>query len=227
LDTAHTHQFVASDLTFAYGGAGDTPLTGLFGTSPSSWIAVARHDSGGFMAFYLDTNGDHSYQSSDPEHHYGYSTDQAIAGDWLGNGHSSIGIFRSGTWALDANGNGSFDSADPVCSFGGAGDIGVVGDWTGDGKSKIGVFRKGTWVLDTNGSCVYEASDPSFTFGGAGDQPVVGDWNGDGKSDVAVGRANGAGLSWTLDSNGNRGFDSADESFIFGVNTDIVVAGVW
>jgi hypothetical protein len=228
LDTAHTHVYVATDLTFSYGTAGDTPLSGIFG-SPGLWdIGVARPDTAmGEVAFILDTNGSHAFEPSDLTEFYGLPTDQPVVGDWQGSGRYSMGVFRQGTWVLDWNGNGSFDSGDKTCSFGQAGDVAVVGDWTGDGKSKIGVFRSGLWVLDANASCAYETSDPSFDFGGAGDVPVVGDWNGDRISDVGVTRPQGGVLDWYLDSNGTRVYDSGDEMFGFGLSTDRPVVGMW
>jgi hypothetical protein len=228
LDTAHTHAYVSTDLQFSYGQGGDVPVTGIFG-SPGLWdIGVARPDpTAGGMAFIFDSNGSHAFEPSDLTDFYGLTTDLPVVGDWQGNGHHSVGVFRQGTWILDWNGNGTYDSGDKICSFGLATDIPVVGDWTGEGRSKIGVFRGGLWVLDADGSCAQETSDPSFYFGGAGDTPVVGDWNGDRISDVGVTRPQGGVLDWYLDSNGTRVYDSGDEMFGFGLSTDRPVVGRW
>ncbi|NJN46588.1 MAG: hypothetical protein HC808_09025 [Candidatus Competibacteraceae bacterium] len=113
-----------------------------------------------------------------------------MAGEWIGNGTSAVGVFRKGTWYLD-NGNfqwdgcGSFPNQDLclVNSFGAPSDKPVAGDWTGNGTSAVGVFRNGTWYLD-NGNFQWDGcgSFPNQdlclinTFGAPGDLPVAGAW---------------------------------------------------
>jgi len=112
--------------------------------------------------------------------------DLAVAGDWSGNGHASVGVYRpsTGQWFLDLNRNGIYDSGDLTYSFGGlSGDLPVVGDWAQTGKSCIGIFRQGfLWVLDAG--CTGNSASSStvtFPFGGiSGDVPVVGAWTGAG-----------------------------------------------
>jgi len=112
--------------------------------------------------------------------------DVAVSGDWTGNGHYKVGIFRpsTGQWWLDSNGDGAWDAGDANYptgyTFGFAGDKPVTGDWTGIGKSCIGVFHQGSqWLLDLNCNGVYEGTptDAFFPFGGiTGDVPVTGAW---------------------------------------------------
>ncbi len=116
---------------------------------------------------------------------FGVSVDLPVAGDWNGDGISSIGVFRAGTWILDADGDGRLTDRDLVVHFGTEGDLPVVGDWNGDGIDDIGVFRQGTWILDSNGNRRLDAGDKRFQMGEANDLPVVGDWNGDGCDDPA------------------------------------------
>lgn len=117
---------------------------------------------------------------------YGGSQDKPVAGDWNGDGISTIGVFRNGTWYLDVNGDGQFGPGDVSSQFGQPGDVPMVGDWNGDGTDKIGVFRDGTFYLDINGNGALDATDKVLQAGVAGDKPVVGDWNGDGIDDVGV-----------------------------------------
>ena len=167
----------------------------------------------------------------------GIAGDIPITGDWNGDGHTKVGIYRSsnGLFILDSNGNGMFDSGDAVFNLGvgsQAGDVPVVGDWNGDGRTKVGIFRQGFfWILDYNGNGVFEQGiDKSFPFGGvSGDVPVVGDWTGTGTSKVGVFRF---GYFWILDANGNGTFDGTgpgqDLAFPFGgIQGDIPVVGDW
>jgi hypothetical protein len=111
---------------------------------------------------------------------FGGSTDVPIAGDWNGDGISSIGIFRDGKWHFDMDGDGRWSEGDKTATFGQRGDIPVVGDFDGDGIDEIGIYRSGKWIIDSNGNRQIDPGDRTFELGAAADQPVVGDFNGDG-----------------------------------------------
>ncbi len=152
---------------------------------------------------------------------FGLPGDQAVMGDWNGNGSKTPGIYRNGTWVLDLTGNG-YDAADRVLAFGLPGDKAVAGDWNGNGIDTVGVFRDGLWFFDQNGDG-YDASDAVPTaFGWSTDKPVVGDWNGDGRDTPGVYRQG----TWALDLTGN-GYDAGDRFLQFGLPNDQPVAGDW
>jgi hypothetical protein len=82
--------------------------------------------------FYLDI-GAPGYQGERP-YYLGSPGDQALAGDWDGDGRDQLGYFRDGKFHL--HGQTPF-------AFGLPGDRPIVGDWDGDGKDQVGVFRTG------------------------------------------------------------------------------------
>ncbi len=188
------------------------PLSATSTCTGPNCVPVTKSELGVFRAptaFLEDSNGSNAYDSTTDRWIPNFYTnnlaplggaqasDMAVAGDWTGDGHSKIGIYRqaTGQWFLDINNNGIFDGGDIVYAFGGvAGDLPVVGDWAGLGKSCVGLFRSGfLWVLDANCSGAFEGSgagqDAVFPFGGlAGDVPVVGAWQG-GITRVGVVRA--------------------------------------
>ncbi|MDO4574077.1 MAG: SdrD B-like domain-containing protein [Planctomycetia bacterium] len=121
----------------------------------------------------------------------GSEGDIAVAGDWNGDGISTVGVFNNGTWTLDTDGDGRITSRDKVIQFGQKGDIPVVGNWDHevvDGKavSKIGVYRDGTWILDVQGKGVMDSSVRVVHQGKPGELPIVGDFNGTGTSELAT-----------------------------------------
>ena len=124
---------------------------------------------------------------------FGSEGDVPLAGDFNGDGVSSIAVFREGSWYLDLNGDGRWSDGDVHAEYGQKGDVPVVGDWNGDGTSKLGVYRNGTWYLDVNGDRVLDARDKVLRLGQPGDVPVVGDWNGDGIDEIGVYRPGPAG----------------------------------
>ncbi len=189
----------------------------------------------GFL-WVLDVDGNQR-QNIPPDLVYafgGIPGDIPITGDWNGNGHTKVGIYRpsNGLFILDTNGNGVIDAGDAVFNLHigtAAGDVPVVGDWNGDGRSKVGYFRQGfLWILDTNGNHTYDQSDQVYAFGGIpGDVPVVGDWTGTGTSKIGIFRQ---GFLWILDANGNGSMDGTGTDFVFaygGIPGDVPVVGDW
>ena len=141
----------------------------------TGWRTLKRTAKGSLRSDLID----HVFQ-------YGGEGDRAVVGDWNGDGITTIGIFRHGTWYLDLDGDGRWSPGDQMIQMGQAGDIPVVGDWTGDGKTKLGLYRNGTWMLDINNDHKIDANDRVFQLGGPHDKPVAGDFNGDGIAEVAI-----------------------------------------
>jgi hypothetical protein len=141
----------------------------------AGWRTLKRTAEGPLRSDVID----HVFQ-------YGSDGDRAVAGDFNGDGVSSIGVYREGTWYLDMDGNGRWSQGDQLVQMGTDKDIPVVGDWNGDGTDELGLFRDGTWQLDINGDHRIDANDRVFQLGGPHDKPVVGDFNGDGVDEVAV-----------------------------------------
>jgi hypothetical protein len=177
-------------------------------------IGIVRSSVSGNSATFsslVDSNGNNAYDASVDRFigsifvtgnpgFPGLPSDIPVAGDWLGTGHASVGIYRptTGQWFLDTNNNGIIDPGDTMpFNYGGiAGDKPVVGDWNGIGKTCVGIFRQGfLWILDQNCNNSFDAADYVFPFGGLGfgttsaDMPVTGSWTGNGKTRVGFVRA--------------------------------------
>jgi serine-aspartate repeat-containing protein C/D/E len=117
---------------------------------------------------------------------FGGDVDQPVAGDFNGDGVSTLGIFSNGSWRLDVNGDGVFTEAvDSYFEFGKPGDIAVVGDFNGDGLDEVAVVRGGDLIVDSNGNGAWDATDSVFKIEGEGSNVVVGDFDGDGIDEAA------------------------------------------
>jgi hypothetical protein len=179
---------VARNLDGTYDPAG--PQAYQFTTQSMS--ATLAGVSRGNVAFLEDTNGNGAYDAGADRWIANFTGpggylagDVPVAGDWTGDGHAKVGIYRASTgqWFLDANNNGIYDAGDFTYGFGGiAGDLPVVGDWNGLHKDCVGIFRQGFyWILDMNCNGAFDGSpkDATFPFGGLqNDVPVVGKWTG-------------------------------------------------
>ncbi|MCA9096678.1 MAG: hypothetical protein KDA68_24535, partial [Planctomycetaceae bacterium] len=119
--------------------------------------------------------------------HYGTTGDQAVVGDWNGDGVSNIGVFHKGLWHLDLDGDGQFTPGkDREVNFGQDGDIPIVGDFNGDGVDEVGILSNGRIVLDQNRNFRIDDGEVSLPLPDPHGRPVVGDWNGDGIDEVAM-----------------------------------------
>jgi len=117
---------------------------------------------------------------------FGARGDQPIAGDFNGDGVSTLGIFKDGSWVLDVNGDGQLDPVrDGYAQFGKTGDIAIVGDFNGDGIDEIAVVRGDRVIVDSNSNGRLDATDRVFEIQGEGENVVVGDFDGDGIDEAA------------------------------------------
>ncbi len=247
LDSNGNLAFDSSDQVFLnFGGAGRTGVAG-------DWENTGFDQIGDFNAgeccldLDLDNNG--VFDSNDRRFFFGQTGDVPIVGNFYGTG-TRIGVFRaapdgfSGQFLIDQNGDEKMDAGDETFTFGIGGDRIVIGDWTGDGKAKIGVFRDASafgapgaavFTLDLNNNHAYDPGvDQVFIFGLITDGLVIGDWNGNGIAKVGVYRDGSAGFNapgvalFSLDTNGNRGYDAGvDSVFLYGFKSDQFLAGNW
>lgn len=134
----------------------------------------------------LTSQGQERADLIDHVFYFGTASDRPIAGDWNGDGISSIGVFREGEWHFDLDGDGRWSKGDELAEFGQEGDLPVVGDFNGDGIDEIGIYRAGKWIIDTNGNREIDAADKVFEMGDSSYMPVVGDFDGDGTDDPAL-----------------------------------------
>jgi hypothetical protein len=213
---------------FGFGSPEDLPVIGDWNGDGSDEIGVYRP---GNRAFYLDVNGNGTWDAGDRALAFGLKGDIPIAGNWNGDGADEIGVYRPGNRAfyLDVNGNGTWDAGDRKLAFGLKGDIPLAGDWDGNGADQIGVYRpdNASFYLDVNGNGVWDAGvDRGYDFGLKGGLPIRGDWNGDGSDEIGVYQPDNA--SFYLDVNGNGVWDAGvDRMYDFGLLNDVPIVGVW
>lgn len=185
-----------------------TPDTGSASVNVTSTLIMTGTKAGVFrngVSFLENTEGNGVYTAGVDRFIPSFTPpggaqagDLPVTGDWTGDGHAKVGIYRpsTGTWWLDANNNGVFDVGDYTYQFGGlTGDLPVAGDWNAVAgvsghKDCIGVYRSqgSFWLLDLNCNGAFDntPTDAFFPFGGLpGDVPVVGRWTG-GTTQVGV-----------------------------------------
>lgn len=112
--------------------------------------------------------------------------DQALSGDWNGDGLDGTGVYRPGSALFSLFSRletGSVERRDVRFGPANTGWIALTGDWDGDGIDDPGLYNP-----DTSRFFLYREQAPALTFrfGQAQWAPVVGDWNGDGMDTIGV-----------------------------------------
>lgn len=153
-----------------------------------------------------------------------------VAGDWDGNGTSTVGVVgNSGNnlrWYLRNSNSGG--GANYTFNYGRVGDIPVVGDWDGNGTVTVGVVRKiGNnlrWYVRNANSA--GPTHHSFNYGSANGTPITGDWNGNGTwSQGVVYKHSSGNLRWLLRDSLNGG--AYQKEIYYGTNSMKPITGDW
>lgn len=152
-----------------------------------------------------------------------------LAGDWDGNGTTTIGIYDPVTGAFFLKNSDSNGAADLVFNFGpgGADIVPIIGDWNGDGTDTIGIYATSTGSFFLRNTNDPGAADVVFNFGPGGLEfsPLAGDWNGDGVDTIGI-YGTSSGVFFLRNVNAPGG---ADLAFNFGPGgaTILPLVGDW
>ena len=159
--------------------------------------------------------------------------DIPLVGDWDGDKKATIGIYRPRTaeFHLDNDNNGRIDQK---FTYGEIGDFPIVGDWDGNGYDEVGVFREIDPTSQKTTFYLRNSRIPFVYFGMQNDTPVIGDWNKDKKDDIGVfrryskdpGHNNNAVFFINYTFRGEQK-EGKDPYFLYGLNSDIPIAGKW
>ncbi|QDU61409.1 hypothetical protein Pan216_22650 [Planctomycetes bacterium Pan216] len=212
-------------LEVQFGFGSDQQFVGDWDGNGTINVGVARIVDG-ILHWFLNTSEINDF---DPSQFtmglFGIEGDQAIVGDWDGNGRSDIGIHRSSTatWSFDMDGDFAFGPADLNLVYGNPGDTPVVTAVGAEQFAQIGVVRGATWFLNQSSSV--SAFDPAnfrtpFVYGVGTDSFFMGDWNGDFVSEIGIFRPS----VFSLNVNGDT-VSSTD--FPLGTDGDLPLAGFW
>jgi PKD repeat protein/DMSO/TMAO reductase YedYZ molybdopterin-dependent catalytic subunit len=194
-----------------------TPLT----TEPSINLTKLGVTNG--VDWYIDVNGDGSYNSVTEHKTWGALGWTPVVGDWDGMGTTKMGVTNGVDWYIDVNGDGSYNSVTEHKTWGALGWTPVVGDWDGMGTTKMGVMNGVDWYIDVNGDGTYDSVTEHKAWGALGWTPVVGDWDGMGTTKMGVSN----GVDWYIDVNGDGSYNSVTEHKTWGALGWTPVVGDW
>lgn len=125
---------------------------------------------------------------------FGQPGDRPIVGDWDGDGVTTVGVYRAGTFYLTNTPFGETTEivlplyTPPADDPTGSRSVPLAGDWDGDGKDSPGLRYDGA-VFALWNRLEVTIPDQVVPFGFPTDYPIAGDWNGDQRTDLGVLRA--------------------------------------
>jgi hypothetical protein len=138
--------------------------------------------------FYLRNSNDSG--PADLAFSYGAAGDQAMKGDWDGNGITTVGVYRPSTGFFYLRNSNTPGPADISFQYGPVGPnfVPLAGDWDGNGTDTIGVYDSTSGAFFLRNSNSSGLADIMFQFGagGAGIVPLVGDWDGNGTDTIGL-----------------------------------------
>lgn len=157
----------------------------------------------------------------------GDASDLPIAGDWNGDGISTIGVYRSSSGQFFLSDSNTAPNVRYAFTFGNPDDAPLAGRWddqiTRDG---VGVYRNSNGILYLKDYLSTGFSDYFAIYGNPGDSGVAGDWDGDGFDSVGIYRPSAQ--MWYLTNNHTpSGITFSDLAFVNSIGTAQPITGDW
>jgi serine-aspartate repeat-containing protein C/D/E len=188
------------------------PVTGDFNGDGVCDVGIYREGR-----WYLDLNGNGTWDENDLWAKLGKQGDLPVTGDWDDDGKTDIGIYGKAwvrdPWAIQ-NEPGMPDADNyPSNPLSKKKNVPPVANEATSG----GRMLKRT----AHGKPRADLIDHVFLYGTPGDVPVTGDWNGDGIRSIGVYRDG----QWTVDLDGDGRLTETDGRYTFGEAGDLPVIG--
>jgi len=156
------------------GGGGTLTTTGLFDPATSRFLLKDANTTG---------REDHAFRFGPLPDHW-----RPIAGDWNGDGKTTVGLWDGARFRLKNALAGGFADVLLDVNAPGPNTIPLAGDWDGDGKTGVGLYDPATSTFYLKNRLTGRGFDVVLAFGPAagGWLPISGDWDGDGKTTVGL-----------------------------------------
>ena len=148
-----------ADVSFFFGNPGDVPVAGDFDGDGCDTVSIYRPAESRFYLINRLGSGSAGLGAADAFFTFGDRGDEALAGDWDGDGIDTPAVFRPATQEIHVLRGGSF-------SFGAPGDSVVVGAWTG-GADDVAAHRPGDGAF-------HRRDGVRIPYGNSGLLPIAG-----------------------------------------------------
>ena len=191
------------------GDASVQPLTGDFNGDGVADVAIFVD---GY--WFIDINGNGTWDEEDLWARMGSHEDQPVVGDWDGDGKDDIGVFGlqwPGDNAVVEQDPGLPDAANKI----------VKSQPKNVPPKDAPASRRRLLQKSAQGQVRADVVDHVFQYGRRNEIAVAGDWNGDGVVNIGTYRDG----QWRLDLNGDGRISQGDAVIAFGDSEDLPVVG--
>ena len=174
---------------------------------------------------YFRLRNQNNYGAPDSALAFGPINKYPLAGDWDGDGDSTVGFYTKEIAYFRLRNVNSPGTPDIAYAFGPPNMIPIAGDWNGNGIDTIGLYDPAISYFRLRNSHAPGSADITFAFGPNNLYPISGDWDGDGIDTIGVyDSSNGY---FRLKNSNTPG--SADITFQFGATDPnaIPISGDW
>lgn len=181
------HKFyVEGQASLSWGLSGDIPVPADYNGDGKADYALYRPSNfTWYMKNYVANRTTYAVTYTDSSVVYGAAGDIPVPGNYLGDGHIRVAMYRPSTFEWWIKGQGAV-------VYGTTNDVPVPGDYNGDGKTDIAVYRRittsgtqGNWyIINADGTDLPNIT--AITAFQSGDIPAPGDYDGLGRTQPAV-----------------------------------------
>jgi len=163
-----------ADVRFFFGDPGDVPLAGDFNDDGCDTVSIYRPSQARFYIINDLGSSDDGLGAADIDYLFGDRGDQPFAGDFNGDGTTTVGLHRESTGLVYYLNSHRTGAADDSFIFGDPGDRLIAGDWLGGGADSPGVLRPSQGKMFLIYTNTPGAADDEFLYGAFRMVPVAG-----------------------------------------------------
>jgi hypothetical protein len=170
-----------ADVKFFFGNPGDVPLAGDWDGDGCDTLSIYRPSNQTFYIINRLGSDDGGLGASDFSFVFGNPGDQAVRGDWDGDGVDEIGLYRKTSGYFYYRNSLDTGVATGQFYFGNPGDRFIAGDWgVPDGRDTPAVYRPSSGAFYFRHSLSEGNADQMMFFGQSSWIPVAGSGRGPG-----------------------------------------------
>ncbi len=163
-----------ADIKFYFGNPGDIPIAGDFNADGCDTVSIYRQTEGRIYIINKLGENNGGLGAADYDYYFGNPGDKPFAGDFNGDGTTTVGLHRESTGFVYFRNTNTQGIADYQFYFGNPGDRLVATDWNNNGADSPALFRPSSTTFYFRFTNTQGNADAQFEWGEPDWLPVAG-----------------------------------------------------